>query len=1049
MRFLRNVLTLIILLNCTISNGQATIEFRISAVSSTLGNMDGAFGSSDPIWCYEILDNTFGRLGQGNVQYTNTNCIGTRTPNDVFFSETYNCSAPASYRFRWRARENDGLTAGNVNTTTGDAVTALQTINIPGANIILPQAAWTTIGNYTATAGGTTCSGVAVTWTIRLQYRTVFSSFLGQGNDAICNAINLGTLNSNTTIGNNTLSNFNNYCSGNFGDPNPWGGNNNQAVWFRFTTGANPSYEINIDSNSDPQNFGDSIDLQLALYESSNGFCTGALTLVAENYTGNGSFYDESISVNCLQPNTTYFLLVDGQNTPIINLNGVEGYFGLQIEDNGIQQAADLICDAEFLGMVPDGGSIGTPLLSRTNNCASNTGDPLNTNFNVDKGVWFQFQAPTSGNVNIEVNSDLPYPLGTDNVDLQIVVYGTTNGLGNCTDALQEISSIYSTVDYNESLAINCLDAGAFYWVLVDGSAVNDSGIFDINISDSTLKDINTWNGTNWSRGVPTKYQHVIINADYSTALNGNIEACELTVNSGFTATINANNYFNVQGNLNINGDIVVENDGSLVQINDNAVNTGNILYERNVNIRRLDYVFWSSPINGFNIDDLSPLSPSSTIFKWDSAIANSNGGLGNWVSATGDIMLEGKGYIIRAPSGFDNNTPQQFTGNFTNGTPNNGIITVPISRGNFTGLDYTGTNGTTITRYDDNWNLIGNPYPSAIDVLDFLTLNTNIEGSVRIWTHETSPNTGISSPFYGQFVSNYTPSDFITYNGLGTISGPVGFNGKIAGGQGFMINMLDGLAITENIVFNNSMRFKNYDNSQFYKTTNSNDNLIDRIWLDIVDSNNLSDRTLIGYIEGATNQKDRLFDAVSGTLNDFKIYSLLDSDRMIIQGREFPFIENDEVKIGYIVPNQGNYKVAIAALDGIFAENQIIYLEDKELNLVYNITENPYSFSSESGEFKDRFVLKYINSNLNNDLFSSTNADYIIDSSQNITVKSLNGNTIQEVTIYNALGQLIFSDNNINNKFFEVNSIFKNNILLIIKIKNQKGNIISRKIIY
>ena len=27
----------------------------------------------------------------------------------------------------------------------------------------------------------------------------------------------------------------------------------------------------------------------------------------------------------------------------------------------------------------------------------------------------------------------------------------------------------------------------------------------------------------------------------------------------------------------------------------------------------------------------------------------------------------------------------------------------------------------------DDNWNLVGNPYPSAINAIDFLTLNTNI----------------------------------------------------------------------------------------------------------------------------------------------------------------------------------------------------------------------------------------------------------------------------------------------------------------------------------
>jgi hypothetical protein len=37
---------------------QATIEFRISSVSSTVGDMDGFANDSDPAWCFDMLDNT-------------------------------------------------------------------------------------------------------------------------------------------------------------------------------------------------------------------------------------------------------------------------------------------------------------------------------------------------------------------------------------------------------------------------------------------------------------------------------------------------------------------------------------------------------------------------------------------------------------------------------------------------------------------------------------------------------------------------------------------------------------------------------------------------------------------------------------------------------------------------------------------------------------------------------------------------------------------------------------------------------------------------------
>ena len=114
------------------------------------------------------------------------------------------------------------------------------------------------------------------------------------------------------------------------------------------------------------------------------------------------------------RPNTTYFILVDGENTFLINTDGQQGYFGIQVENNGIQRAADFICDAEFLGLVPAGGSVGTPNLSRSNVCATNTNDPTPGSWAPDKSVWFQFQAPPSGPVIVDAESDLPWPIGTD-----------------------------------------------------------------------------------------------------------------------------------------------------------------------------------------------------------------------------------------------------------------------------------------------------------------------------------------------------------------------------------------------------------------------------------------------------------------------------------------------------------------------------------------------------------------------------------------------------------------------------------------------------------
>ena len=80
---------------------------------------------------------------------------------------------------------------------------------------------------------------------------------------------------------------------------------------------------------------------------------------------------------------------------------------------------------------------------------------------------------------------------------------------------------------------------------------------------------------------------------------------------------------------------------------------------------------------------------------------------------------------------------------------------------------------------------------------------------------------------------------------------------------------MIDGPATSDVVTFNNGLRSNTYDNSNFYRTS---DYIIEppvnvnierhRFWLDIVNSNLVSDRTLVGYVQGATQGKDNFFDS-------------------------------------------------------------------------------------------------------------------------------------------------------------------------------------------
>lgn len=577
----------------------------------------------------------------------------------------------------------------------------------------------------------------------------------------------------------------------------------------------------------------------------------------------------------------------------------------------------------------------------------------------------------------------------------------------------------------------------------------NSSEIFAIDnvIFEGQLPQTSTWSGS-WDVA-PTSTAKAVINANYDMTSLPSFSACDCKINAGKTVTIAAGKYMEIQSDITNNGTIIVENNGSLVQVDDAAVNTGNITYKRSVNMKKMDYVYWSAPVINFPVTSVSPTTSSSYIFKW---LPTQSGNFGAWINANED-MIPGKGYIIRGPSGFDNVTLQTFNAVFS-GFPNSGVITSAIERGNYTGANYTNpANNVTVTKFDDNYNLVGNPYPSSINAISFLTANTNIDGTIRLWTHGTLPNTSATNPFYGNYQYNYANTDYIIYNSVGTSTGPGVFNGYIASGQGFFVTMNDGIADnTQFVTFNNSMRSKTYDNSQFYRHNNAASDAGDadtsRIWLDLVGPNNAVNRTLVGYIDGATTGKDRMFDAVAKLSAGQEFYSIVDDLAVNIQGRPTPFDTSDVVPLGFKATANENYKIAIAAIDGTFQSNsQPIYLEDKVLNIIHDLKQAPYSFNSGIGIFDGRFALRYSNA-LATENFQNSNSIVVASGKNEIKIKSY-AELITSVAIYDVLGREIFSNDQVGKSDLTITNLMANSQALVIKIKLASGQTVTRKIIY
>ena len=595
-------------------------------------------------------------------------------------------------------------------------------------------------------------------------------------------------------------------------------------------------------------------------------------------------------------------------------------------------------------------------------------------------------------------------------------------------------------------------------YTLCDGRTIKELDETTVTVNKDKIwngsVDTNWNTGNNWTpTGVPTAAQSVAIpnvTNDPIIGAGADALACSLSIENGGVLTINSGRNMVVTNAVTVaaGGTFNVRNSANLVQINNASINSGNINMERVTNVRLQDYSYWSSPVNSFPVTSISPLTPSGNIFKWGTTTANANGGQGTWVNTT-ESMIPTKGYIVRAPNGFTNGSTSPLTANFI-GVPNNGIFSPTIFRGtDFTGI---GTQGITRTITDDNWNLIGNPYPSALGVNQFLTFpaNNTIVGGIRIWTHGQLPTNAVD-PFYQNYTTNYFPNDYITINLTGATSGPGDY--KIGSGQGFMVLMNTGAAGSSTVTFNNAMRSASFANNQFYRSSSASNTTEtveqNRIWLDLVTPTGSVNRMLVGYVTNATQAEDFLYDSFTDYKPSQNFYSLIGNDPMAIQGRALPFDVNDRVNLGVTIPQNGTYTIAINALDGLFeTTNQNIYIEDKVTNIIHDLRQNPYSFTADAGNYPTRFVLRYTNETLGGDDLIADETNLWVISSDELSVKSTK-NEIESVRVFDVLGRELAYYPKVNSYEVPLTKIQKNNIALIIQVTLSSGTIVNKKVIY
>ncbi|MFV8365718.1 T9SS sorting signal type C domain-containing protein [Flavobacterium sp. XS1P27] len=548
---------------------------------------------------------------------------------------------------------------------------------------------------------------------------------------------------------------------------------------------------------------------------------------------------------------------------------------------------------------------------------------------------------------------------------------------------------------------------------------------------------INRWNGTAWSTGLPPIISEQII---FEGNFNQNVDlvGCSCLVTGTAAVTIRENRTLFITNGVSVSGSaaLIFENNASLVQDNNSALNVGNIQYKRQTNIiSKFDYTYWSSPV--FN-QRLLNVSPNTLFDKFFSFNASTD----TWQQEnTANLMEVGRGYIIRGPQFFPAPNPPSgiHEATFT-GRPNNGVIGIPIP---FISSETS--------------NLIGNPYPSAIDADLFLAANNLIlDGTLYFWTHNSPPSNAIP----GDAIYNYTSNDYASYNGVGGTAtlpaylGGVIPSGKIAAGQAFFAT---GIA-AGTAVFNNGMRVSGgalgLNNSQFFKTNNTKSkvtNSVDkhRIWLNLTNTQGAFKQMLVGYVTNATNGFDKAYDGQSFDGNEFvDFYSINDDKNLTIQGKALPFDKNDEVALGYSSTIEGAFSISIDKVDGILASEDV-FIEDKTTNTIKNLKEGAYNFSTTAGSFNDRFVLRYKDKTLGTDDFDKTENQVLISKDKNeLKIKS-ELESIKRITVFDLLGRKVFDKEAINSNEFSISNSTLNKQIVIVKVILTNGNVISKKVTY
>ena len=415
----------------------------------------------------------------------------------------------------------------------------------------------------------------------------------------------------------------------------------------------------------------------------------------------------------------------------------------------------------------------------------------------------------------------------------------------------------------------------------------------------------NLWsNSENWEDGlVPSNATNVqIVNSNNPPLVDIDCSCHDLTILADACLTINSGK------TLTVNGDLLIESnsegDGQLID-------HGNLVVNGASSIQRY-LAYYGSGSNEFHFLSIPTANHVVQNSLNHCYVYPYNESENTWFSLNeGDQLQVGRGYSVYY-SGDEN-----YTALFT-GKPNTGDQNVSVTATNFSE-----------NSSNDNWNLVGNPFPSAID-WDEVTKN-NIESAVYIWNP--------SSLTYASYVS-----------GVGS---NMNDDGIIPSMQAFFVHA------TSNGSFTIPQTARTNNQTQDYLKNKNDQNQSLKI---IAHRNDFKDETIIRQMAGASGNFDPPFDAYKFLSEDapIQVYTLdHDSEKMSINT-----LSEDEVlsdfELGLLLNEEDSVAIEFKGILNYQTSYDFV-LEDRREEKLMELTKDTLFQFYASAEEENRFVLHFI----------------------------------------------------------------------------------------